>query len=113
MTIPTISPMGRRQNDDQPAKEQWINSLTDMITVHPWHDPDVEAKPNATPTASVESGIWWTPSVGCLGMAIAARFSTYAASAPSTWAVDDIGTVGHSGRVSDASAARSGARPGP
>ena len=30
------------------------------------------------------------PSVGCLAMSMAFRFASYAAQAPSTWAVDDI-----------------------
>jgi hypothetical protein len=72
------------------AKEQWINSLTDIVTVHPWHDPVVEANPLAVPTNSDEAMIFWTPSVGCLSMTMAFRFSSYAAQAPSTWAVDDI-----------------------
>ena len=94
MTIPTANP-ATRQHDRQPLKEQWITSLTDVITVHPWHDPAVEANPHATPTASETSLIFWTPSIGCLGMAVAARFASYAASASSTWAVDDIaGTFG-------------------
>ena len=42
----------------------WINALTDVITVHPLHGPTVEAMPHATPTASVHTAIWWTPSVG-------------------------------------------------
>lgn len=33
---------------------------------------------------------FWTPSVGCLSMSMAFRFSSYAVQAPSTWAVDDI-----------------------
>ncbi len=86
MTIPTI------RNHDQPTavKEQWINSLTDIVTVHAWHDPAVEANPLAVPTNSDEAMVFWTPSVGCLAMTMALRFSTYAAQAPSTWAVDDI-----------------------
>ena len=52
----TINPT--TTHHDQPtAKEQWINSLTDMITVHPWHDPIVEANPLAVPTASDEAAI--------------------------------------------------------
>ena len=66
MTIPTANP-ATRQHDRQPLKEQWITSLTDVITVHPWHDPAVEANPHATPTASETSLIFWTPSIGCLG----------------------------------------------
>ena len=93
MTIPTANPTTRR--DDSPAKSSWINNLTDIITVHPWHDPVVEGNPNATPTASDFSMVYWVPSVGCLAMTIAHRWASYAASAPSTWAVDDIaGTFG-------------------
>ena len=33
---------------------------------------------------------FWIPSVGCLAMSMAFRFASYAAQAPSTWAVDDI-----------------------
>ena len=83
----TINPT--TTHHDQPtAKEQWIKSLTDIVTVHPWHDPVVEANPLAVPTNSDEAMIFWTPSVGCLAMTMAFRFSSYAAQAPSTWAVD-------------------------
>ena len=90
MTIPTINPTTPKHDQSGEAKEQWITSLTDMITVHAWHDPAVEANPLAVPTASDEAAIFWTPSVGCLAVAMAVRFATYAAQAPSTWAVDDI-----------------------
>ena len=90
MTIPTINPTTHHHDQPAAAKEQWINGLTDMITVHAWHDPAVEANPLAVPTNSDEAAIFWTPSVGCLAVAMAVRFATYAAQAPSTWAVDDI-----------------------
>lgn len=90
MTIPTINPTTRHHDQPAAAKEQWINSLTDIVTVHPWHDLVVEANPLATPTNSDEALLWWVPSVGCLSMTMAHRFSAYAAQAPSTWAVDDI-----------------------
>jgi hypothetical protein len=90
MTIPTTDPTTRHLDQPTAAKEQWISSLTDIVTVHPWHDPVVEANPLAVPTASEEAAIFWTPSVGCLPMAMAFRFASYAAQAPSTWAVDDI-----------------------
>lgn len=90
MTIPTINPTTRHADQPAAAKEQWISSLTDMVTVHAWHDPVVEANPLAVPTNSDEAAIFWTPSVGCLAVAMAVRFASYAAQAPSTWAVDDI-----------------------
>jgi hypothetical protein len=89
MTIPTIDP-ATRHHDQPAAKEQWINSLTDVVTIRAWHDPVVEANPLAVATNSDEAMIFWTPSVGCLAMSMAFRFSSYAAQAPSTWAVDDI-----------------------
>ena len=93
MIIPPVNPTTR--HDDSPAESSWITSLTDVITVHPWHDPAVEANPHATPTASYFSMVYWEPSVGCLAMTIAHRWASYAVSAPSTWAVDDIaGTFG-------------------
>jgi hypothetical protein len=90
MTIPTIDPTSRHHDQPAAAKEQWISSLTDIVTVHPWHDPVVEANPLAVPTASEEAMIFRIPSVGCLAMSMAFRFASYAAEAPSTWAVDDI-----------------------
>ena len=89
MTIPTID-QTTRHHDQPAAKEQWISSLTDIVTVHAWHDPVVEVNPLAVPTNSDEASIFWTPSVGCLAMSMAFRFSSNAAQAPSTWAVDDI-----------------------
>jgi hypothetical protein len=90
MTIPTINPTTRQHHQPTADKEQWINALTDVITVHPWHDAAVEANPLAVQTASDEAMIFWIPSVGCLAMSMAFRFASYAAQAPSTWAVDDI-----------------------
>lgn len=88
MTTPTGDQHSR--HDDQPANGSWITSLTDIITVQPWHDPAVEASQVAIWTASDDALIWWMPSVGCLSMTMAHRFASYAAQAPSMWAVDDI-----------------------
>ena len=94
MTIPTTSPAARTTHD-RSTERPWIDSLTDIVTVHAWRDPVVESNPLATRTASDDTYVWWVPSVGCLGITMAVRFATYAASASSTWAVDDIaGTFG-------------------
>jgi hypothetical protein len=64
MTIPTINPTDRHHDQPTAAKEQWINSLNDMITVHAWHDPIVEANPLAVPTNSSghpRSAVWQWP----------------------------------------------------
>ena len=55
MTIPTID--STSSQGTQSAKDQWINTLTDIVTVHAWRDPVVEANPHATPTNSDETMI--------------------------------------------------------
>ena len=41
--------------DIEPTHEQWISSLTDIVTVIAWRDEAVEANPNSTPTTSDSS----------------------------------------------------------
>ncbi len=70
--------------------EPWISALTDVVAVHAWRDETVESNPLAIRTASDEALVWFVPSIGPLGMVLAHRWATYAATGSSTWAVDDI-----------------------
>ncbi len=73
------------------------------LTVTAWRDEIVENLPGATPTASEEALIWWTPSVGPTGMLMAHRFAAYASAGPTTWTVTDtaatFGLGASAGRV--------------
>lgn len=85
-SLPAITP----PTATGPACERWISDLTDMVIVTAWRDPVVEANPNSIPTTSDAAWVWWLPILGPLSLAIAHRFSHYAAIGPSTWVVDDI-----------------------
>ena len=74
----------------EPTHEQWISSLTDIVTVIAWRDEAIETNPNSTPTTSDSSLVWWLPSTGSIACVIAHRWSHYAATGPSTWMVEDI-----------------------
>lgn len=67
-----------------------ILSAGDTLTVIAWHDPTIEQASGAMPTDSDDALVWYTPSVGTIGMAMAHRFARHAATGPSCWTVDDI-----------------------
>lgn len=60
------------------------------VTVEAWHDPVVEAAPGAVRTDTDDALIWYTPSIGTIGMAIAHRFARHATDGPSLWTIEDI-----------------------
>ena len=39
----------------EPTHEQWLTSLTDIVTVVAWRDEAIETNPNSTPTTSDSS----------------------------------------------------------
>jgi hypothetical protein len=73
-----------------PIHQRWITSLTDIVTVTAWRDEAIELNPNSIPTTSDSAWVWFLPSLGPLSLAMAHRFSHYAATGPSTWMVEDI-----------------------
>ena len=72
------------------AADRWITSVTDVVTIHPWRDAAVESMPGAMPTSSDDALVWYLPFLGSISLLMAHRWSQYASSGPSTWAVDDI-----------------------
>ena len=73
-----------------PVHERWITSLTDIVNIVAWRDEAIEANPHSIPTSSDDAWVWFLPSLGPLSLAMAHRWSQYAAQAPSTWMVEDI-----------------------
>lgn len=75
----------------------------DTIVVRAWLDPATESMPGAIRTDSDDALVWYTPSVGTIGMAMAHRFARYATDAPTRWTVDEIaatfGLARSAGRV--------------
>lgn len=67
-----------------------ILSAADILTVVAWHDPTVEQASGAMPTDSDDALVWYTPSVGTIGMAMAHRFARHTTTGASTWTVEDI-----------------------
>ena len=67
-----------------------ILSASHTLTVIAWHDPTIEQATGAMPTDSDDALVWYTPSVGTIGMAMAHRFARHATTGPSCWTVDDI-----------------------
>lgn len=88
MSTPTDSTHTTTDRAERPDVP--IVSAGDTLTVLAWPDPTVEQTPRAIPTDSDEALVWYTPSVGTIGMAIAHRFARYAHDGPSTWTVEDI-----------------------
>ena len=78
-------------------------SASDTLTVIAWHDPTVDQASGAMPTDSDDALVWYTPSVGTIGMAMAHRFARYATDAPTRWTVDEMaatfGLARSAGRV--------------
>ncbi|MGE3836110.1 MAG: hypothetical protein AB7H43_15200 [Acidimicrobiia bacterium] len=83
MTIPT-------HTADLDAPSAPVLSAGDTMTVLAWRDPTVEQAPGALRTDSDDALVWYTPSVGTIGMAMAHRFARHAIDGPSTWTVEDI-----------------------
>lgn len=81
-TTPTAEPVERPTDP--------ILSASDTLTVIAWHDPTVEQASGAMPTDSDDALVWYTPSVGTIGMAMAHRFARHATTGPSTWTIEDI-----------------------
>lgn len=66
-----------------------------VFTVVAWRDPVIDELPGAMATASDDLWLWWLPTVGAIGCAVAHRFASYAAEGPSSWPLADIaGTFG-------------------
>lgn len=87
-----------------PATDQSTDARElDTILVRAWSDPATESMPGAIPTDSDDALVWYTPSVGTIGMAMAHRFARYATDAPTRWTVDEIaatfGLARSAGRV--------------
>lgn len=88
MSTPTTSTHTVTERTERPGVP--IVSAGDTVTVLAWRDRTVEQAPGAVPTDSDEALVWYTPSVGTIGMAMAHRFARYAHNGPSTWTVEDI-----------------------
>ena len=63
---------------------------SDTVTVIAWHDATVEQTPGAMRTDSDDALVWYTPSIGTIGMAIAHRFARHATAGATMWTLDDI-----------------------
>ena len=61
-----------------------------LLTVDAWHDPLVETAAGAMRTDSDDALVWYTPTIGTIGMAMAHRFSRHASDGPSCWTIEDI-----------------------
>lgn len=85
-TTRTDTELDERPEDDTGA----ASSVADTVTVIAWHDPVVEATPGAIRTDSDDALVWYTPSVGTIGMAMAHRFARHAADGPSWWTIEDV-----------------------
>ena len=72
-TAPTIDPT--------PTITSTAEHVT--FTVDAWHDPIVEAAAGAVRTDTDDALVWYTPSIGTIGMAMAHRFARHATDGPS------------------------------
>jgi len=79
-TAPTIDPT--------PTITSTAEHVT--FTVDAWHDPIVEAAAGAVRTDTDDALVWYTPSIGTIGMAMAHRFARHATDGPSLWTIEDI-----------------------
>ena len=65
-------------------------AATVLFTIDAWRDPVVEAAPGAIRTDTDDALVWYTPSIGTIGMAMAHRFARHATDGPSLWTIEDI-----------------------
>lgn len=69
-------------------RESW----PDEITVTVWHDPLVEHAAGATATASDDTLLWWSNTLGPSAVLLARHLAMYAADgAVVTWPLTDLG----------------------
>jgi len=77
--------------DERPGRDTGaLTSAADSVTVIAWHDPVVDAAPGAIRTDSDDALVWYTPSIGTIGMAMAHRFARHATDGPSCWTIEDV-----------------------
>ena len=81
--VPTAEPVDR-------STAAAILSASDTLTVIAWHDPTIEQATGAMLTDSDDALVWYTPSIGTIGMAMAHRFARHATTGPSCLTVEDI-----------------------
>ena len=89
MTTPTTSTTTAEPTDRVNGGEA-ITSAGHTLTVIAWRDPVVEQAGGAIRTDSDEALVWYTPSVGTIGMAMAHRFARHATEGRSEWTVEDV-----------------------
>jgi hypothetical protein len=65
-------------------------TLTDVLTITAWRDETVDNMPDSIATASDDCLIWVVPFLGCIASVTAHRFASYAATGPTSWAIEDI-----------------------
>lgn len=87
MSTPTTSTHTVTDHTERPGVP--TVSAGDTVTVLAWRDPTVEQAPGAIATDSEEALVWYTPSVGTIGMVMAHRFARHAHDGPSSWTVED------------------------
>lgn len=86
----TISPTTPASDHPAPQRRTRCTDVAETVTVLAWRDATVEQAAGAVPTDSDEAVVWWTPSIGTTGMAIAHRLARYASGGPSVWTIEDI-----------------------
>ena len=85
-----IEALARTASPHHADHAQEALAVGDTVTVIAWRDPVVEHARGAVRTDSDDALVWYTPSIGTIGMAMAHRFARYATESPTTWTIIDI-----------------------
>lgn len=94
---PTLTALGSTTPIEQRAQRAGVEAAStknagDTLAVIAWRDPLVEQTTGAFRTDSDDALVWYTPSVGTIGMAMAHRFARYAydTDSPTLWTIEDV-----------------------
>ena len=81
--MPTATPVQHQTK----RREPWPTE----ITVIAMQDPVVDQLPDATPTTSDETLLWWAGTLGPTAVLLARHLAAYAAEGPTLWPLEDLG----------------------
>lgn len=81
--MPTATPAQHQTK----RREPWPTE----ITVVAMQDPVVDQLPDATPTTSDDTLLWWAGTLGPTAVLLARHLAAYAAEGPTLWPLEDLG----------------------
>src|SRR5688572_24286657 len=101
----SVGPVARARRDRSPGRTRGVTPMPTATPVHqtnrrePWpteitviamQDPVVDQLPDATPTTSDDTLLWWAGTLGPTAVLLARHLAAYAAEGPTLWPLEDL-----------------------